>query len=571
MTKSQRENISRLIEKVSRRTSTEDLIAFVADNFGMLDACRKVVGFREAAATEERTWFEQQCHDLRIAPPVLQNECERILSIFQPGLAEDEQYSLLGLTPLASIAEVKSAYHKLSFRYHPDSAADDADKVENAEKFIAICRAYKKISQAQENLNAGAGRAENIPWQHEARPRHQKPRQQKRKAIFLIAAIAVFLLIISFTATHHYRKQAMLKSLSQSSGTVAAVKSRPRPLVVASKPVKVAKAAAPAAAAKSEKSQSVKIAATVAPDTAAKSAKPEKPQPVKVAAAISPAPTPQSVPAPRPAPDKVKVKTAVPVPAPRSEPVKAKPAVSLPAPKTSPPPVKVAVSTPPAAPKSVKKASTPPRPRKPEPVQAASVTRPPQPRKTPKKSQLKPHAVPPAKPISPKKVAHKAKPTPPPVKVATATSVAVAKPVAVAAPKPKPAAVSTPAPKTVSLPPLRDRVNTFINAYTDTYERLNFNAFAALFTDDAKENNTLFKQRTAKYHKLFARLKEVSYTIKPNSLRVDDNLVYVSGRFNASLRYRDGKELNLHGPTSLLLREDQTHHFKVKNITYTIE
>jgi len=348
MTKPQRENISRLIEKVSRRTSTEDLIAFVADNFGMLLACQKVVDFREASATEERTWFEQQCHDLRIAPPVLQNECERILSIFQPGLAEDEQYSLLGLTPLASIAEVKSAYHKLSFRYHPDSAAvaADEDKAENAEKFIAICRAYKKIAQAQENLNAGAKRAGNIPWQHEARPRSPQRRQQKRKAILLIAAIAVFLLIISFSATHHYRKKAMLKSLGQSSGTVAAVKSRPRPI-----------SAAPPAVAKSEKSQPVKVAA--APETAAKSENHEKPQPVKVAAVIPPAP----------------------VSHPETEPVEVKSKAAVPAPRTPPPPVKVAAAAEPVkAEKSVKVtkvakvAPAASRASKPEPVKPLSAS-----------------------------------------------------------------------------------------------------------------------------------------------------------------------------------------------------
>jgi len=351
----QRENISRLIEKVSRRTSTENLIAFVADNFGMLLACQKVVDFKETPDAAARTWFEQKCRDFRITPRVLQNECERLLSIFQPGLAQDEQYSLLGLTPLASIAEVKSAYHKLSFRYHPDSAAAGASgDNDNGEKFIAICRAYKKITQAQESLNADVDQAGNIPWQHELRPRVAKRRQPKRKAFFLITAIAAGLLIVTFSATRSYRNRAMLKSLGQSSGT-AAVKSRPQP-----------------------------------------------------------------------------------VPAHR-------------------------------------------------------------------------------------------------------------------------------------LPLLRERVNIFLAAYTDTYEMLNFNEFAALFTDDARENDTSFKQISSKYHQLFGLLQKASYTIQPQSLRVDNNLVYVSGHFRASLLYRDGKELKVHGPTSLLLYEDPTHHFKVKNLTYTFD
>ncbi len=443
MTEQQRENIGRLIEKVSRRTSTEDLIAFVADNFGMLHACQKVVEFKEIQDAAARTWFEQKCRDFRILPQVLEKECERLLSIFQPGLAQDEQYSLLDLTPLASIAEVKSAYHKLSFRYHPDSGAAAASgDQDNSEKFIAICRAYKKITQAQETLNAGVD-AENIPWQKEFRPRISKRRQQKRKAFFLITAIAVCLLIVSFSATRSYRNKAMLKSLGQSSGTAVA-KSRPQP-------VPVAVPAAPEIKAKPEKP--VQVAAVTPP-----------PVPVKVAAATSPLPKVH------------KVKKTVP-----------------------PAPVKVAAVIPPA-----------------------------------------PIVVPAPKP----------KPVPKPVKVAT---VAVVK-------KPTPVVL-----------PLRDRVNTFLSAYTDTYEMLNFNAFAAFFADDARENDTIFKQRASKYHKLFGLLKEVSYTIKPHSLRTDNNLVYVSGHFRASLLYRDGRELKIHGPTTLLLREDPSHHFKVKNLTYTFD
>ncbi|MCD6268527.1 MAG: DnaJ domain-containing protein, partial [Deltaproteobacteria bacterium] len=437
MTKPQRENIGRLIEKISRRTSTENLIAFVADNFGMLLACQKVVDFKENPAAGDRRWFEQKCRDFRILPQILEKECERLLSIFQPGLAQDEQYSLLGLTPLASIAEVKSAYHKLSFRYHPDSAAAAASgDQDNSEKFIAICRAYKKITQAQETLNAGVD-AENIPWQKEFRPRISKRRQQKRKAFFLITAIAACLLIISFSATRSYRNRAMLKSLGQSSGT-AAVKSRPQPVAVA-----------------------------VAPEI---KAKPEKP--VQVAAAS---------PAPRPLPDPAKDVSELPRPQ-KIRKSKSAATIQSPVKKTSPEKI-----TPKAKPlpsvTRVKKTVLPKpvpvdhvseslRPR-PKPVQPVPVTPPSVPVKVAAVASTESLKIAVATPPSPK--VHKVKKTAPPVPVKVAVTIPPA-PIVVSVPKAKPipkpvkvaavAAVKMPTPAVL---PLRDRVNSFLSAYTDTY------------------------------------------------------------------------------------------------------
>lgn len=556
MTKPQPETIDRLIEKIARHTSTEELIIFVADNFGMLAACEKAAALPESSDAGARTRFEQRCRKFSTTSSVVGKECERLLSIFQPGLAQDEQYELLGLTPLASIAEVKSAFHKLSFRYHPDSSAA-ADSGDNAEKFIAVCRAYKKIMLAHENLKAEKSPVETLPWQSGSRPQNSKPQPQKRKAFILIAAITMVLLIVIFVAHRGYRKRAMLKSLGHST-TVAAVASRPQPQAkpepkpeLKPEPVAVSPVSAPevptAAAVTPEKPEPVKVAAIIPqpePEAAPKTASPPKPEPVKVAAATPVAPVVKS----RKTPPPVKKKTP-----------SAKRTVKKTAVRKTVSPAKTEIK-----PAAVTKASSPKPAKKPVKVKLAAVAPADQVAKSDKTIPTKPAPKPQPRKIShPKKIA--SKPVVPVKKVASPARPKV-KPVAV-----KKVAVAKPASPAPSLPPLRERVNTFLTVYTDTYSKLNYDAFAALFTDDARENDTLFKQRSAKYHKLFARLKEVSYTIKANSLRPENNRIYVSGKFHALLRFRDGRELNLHGPTTLLLNEDPSHNFKVKTLTYSLK
>ena len=209
MTKQQRDNIGRFIRKVAERTPTDALIAFVAANFGMLPACQKIIELLVDTNSDEREWLKEQCHNFHIGSQLLQSESERVLSIFQPGLSHDEQYTLLDLSPDATISEVKSAFRKLSFHYHPDSST--TKNPDDSTKFIAICRAYKKIMRTHEAQVATLDSSEKTPWRYDTEPK--QPSKQSRKTIFLIAAIAVVLIFISLSATRSYRRKAMLNSL----------------------------------------------------------------------------------------------------------------------------------------------------------------------------------------------------------------------------------------------------------------------------------------------------------------------------------------------------------------------
>jgi len=67
--------------------------------------------------------------------------------------ASPEAYSVLGLTPQASVDEVKKAYRSLVRQYHPDAHSHlpdgDPGKKRASEKFLQVQQAYERIRQAR--------------------------------------------------------------------------------------------------------------------------------------------------------------------------------------------------------------------------------------------------------------------------------------------------------------------------------------------------------------------------------------------------------------------------------------
>lgn len=60
--------------------------------------------------------------------------------------ASTDYYEVLGISPQASVDEIKRAYRTLARRYHPDSNRDDP---EAAERFKEISRAYETLSDPE--------------------------------------------------------------------------------------------------------------------------------------------------------------------------------------------------------------------------------------------------------------------------------------------------------------------------------------------------------------------------------------------------------------------------------------
>ena len=56
-----------------------------------------------------------------------------------------DPYQVLGVTRDASEAEIKSAYRKLSKKYHPDANVNNPNKDLYTEKFKQVQNAYERI------------------------------------------------------------------------------------------------------------------------------------------------------------------------------------------------------------------------------------------------------------------------------------------------------------------------------------------------------------------------------------------------------------------------------------------
>jgi hypothetical protein len=76
-------------------------------------------------------------------------------STITSGITLDRYYRLFGLTPAATVAEIKTAYRQLARRFHPDV---NPDKTRAHEDFTELDRAYRSLldacdRQAAENVD----------------------------------------------------------------------------------------------------------------------------------------------------------------------------------------------------------------------------------------------------------------------------------------------------------------------------------------------------------------------------------------------------------------------------------
>lgn len=146
------DTISRLLKQLSRDSSTENTIAFMADNGGMLQACKRILSLCRAGREESIQWLQKECGEQGVQYPWFLQELGQILQLFQSDDAKEDSYGVLGLSSSASLADVKRAYRKLTIQYHPDTAGNTDQNC--TEKFIHINKAYHSITNSQNQESA---------------------------------------------------------------------------------------------------------------------------------------------------------------------------------------------------------------------------------------------------------------------------------------------------------------------------------------------------------------------------------------------------------------------------------
>ncbi|MDZ7761851.1 MAG: DnaJ domain-containing protein [Desulfovermiculus sp.] len=74
-------------------------------------------------------------------------------------------------------------------------------------------------------------------------------------------------------------------------------------------------------------------------------------------------------------------------------------------------------------------------------------------------------------------------------------------------------------------------VNAFLNRYTRTYMDLDLERFQKFFTAQATENGEPFQSKLPTYQKTFQKMKRIKYEIMPQKCKLAESRIYVHGRF----------------------------------------
>lgn len=207
------DNISRLLKQLSRDSSTENTIAFVADNGGMLASCKKILALCRDGNEEIREWVQKECGKHGIQYGWFLQEAGQLLQLFQSGDEQDDSYGILGLSSSADLAEVKRAYRKLTVLYHPDTAGNAGR--DTTEQFVRINKAYHAITtgKRQESVDdTSAGIAHS--WRY-GKTGRASGRVSKKTIVWI--SILMLISVLSCTLIAQiYSQKVMVASLQKS-------------------------------------------------------------------------------------------------------------------------------------------------------------------------------------------------------------------------------------------------------------------------------------------------------------------------------------------------------------------
>lgn len=226
------DNISRLLKQLSRDSSTENTIAFVADNGGMLASCKKILALCRDGNEEIRQWVQKECGEHGVQYGWFLQEAGQILQLFQSDDEQDDNYEILGLSSSADLAEVKRAYRKLTVQYHPDTAGNAGQ--DTTENFIRINKAYHTIttSKRQDSVDDTSATTSHS-WRYGKRKRG--PGRVNKKSIVWFSVLILGTVLASTLIAQIYSQKVMVSTLQKSGAAFVppAKKSQDAPSVVA--------------------------------------------------------------------------------------------------------------------------------------------------------------------------------------------------------------------------------------------------------------------------------------------------------------------------------------------------
>lgn len=117
----------------------------------------------------------------------------------------------------------------------------------------------------------------------------------------------------------------------------------------------------------------------------------------------------------------------------------------------------------------------------------------------------------------------------------------------------------------------KERVLSFLNEYTKTYEGRDLKKFRALFTNDAMEQGQPFEKLVPKYQKSFKNIKSMEYKIEVVSLsmKMGGDKILMDGDFTAKFRLANNRKGSSHGSIRMEIL-DEPEGLLVTRLDYKI-
>ena len=613
----EREHIGRLIRRFAAGAATDDLLILIAEHSGLLEACKHLLA--EAKDPVTAAWLRSECEAAKTRPGLFQAEIEAILTIIKPSREHADLYALLELEPGAGREAIKRNYRRLSRRYHPDSGGSKQDE----DTFIRITQAYQRLLASADSTpgELPTPRRENSHWRNSVvAGTSDLRRAQKRRNVVVVALLSLTLIFVSLLAARTYNSRVMMSGLKNkgvafvpptpttaattptpkspeghtandgyaartngtpTSTTTTAATEQTEPTtkpITAAAPNRAVPAATPTVAAtptpKSPEGHTANdgYAArtngtpTSTTTTAATDQTEPTTKPITAAAtdrAVStentPSPTTTTATAILPAEPAAHPETLVSLtPTARKQPVS--PAHAEPGTPTTPtaePAAQptVAATQPSAAAhaatagQTAHTESTPPAP-----TIATTTAQPP---RTPSPQTPSPQPPPPPKPTPSTPTLTATQPQPAP----TTTDHQPPSPASVVA------AAAAPQPLTASQ--TRERIDTFLQAYTAAYEQKNLPTFTRFFATNATENGKPLTDVLSAYAELFHSAETLRFTVSPDQYEHNQGHLHLRGRFTIAMTFKD--EGTKSGQGDITFRLTDTTPPQVQTLRYTFD
>jgi len=214
MTNEQREHIIRLIKEIAKDQTTSSVVGFIADNNGMLGACRELVKDYETGDAKSKEWLIATCKEVEISIHLIIIKIKDIVELFSSGNVLNEAYATLEVSADANLEEVKRAYRKLSLDHHPDTAVQDSSY--DPGKFVEITRAYHAITDTGRSNKSIISDRVTPTWQQ--RKKRVVSQKQRNKVYIWASLLVVGFVIVSILSAVSYRNKIMIAGLKQSRG-----------------------------------------------------------------------------------------------------------------------------------------------------------------------------------------------------------------------------------------------------------------------------------------------------------------------------------------------------------------